>query len=243
MAGAWLVHLLVSMRYIASRRWGGCYLSDIILDQHLTPPRFQAAGQQPKDDIMRSFASVSLATLGFTAMLGFVAPLALSPAAFAQAAPTAATPEQQPQVKQVALTEAQIQNLIAAQQEMNAITDKLPEDADDKPDPKVQTQLEAVTKKHGFASYDEFSDVSTNVALVLSGIDPKTKTFSEPPVALKKQIAAVSADKNMPEKDKTAALADMNEALKYAVNVQYPENVTLVTKYYDKLNAMMRDDE
>jgi hypothetical protein len=47
----------------------------------------------------------------------------------------------------------------------------------------------------------------------------------------------------MPEKDKTAALADMNEALKYAVNVQYPENVTLVTKYYDKLNAMMQDDE
>jgi len=190
---------------------------------------------------MRSFASAFLPALGFAAMLGFVAPL--GSAAFAQAAPAATAPEQQPQVKQVALSEKQIQELIAAQQEMNAITDKLPEDADGKPDPKVQAQLEAVTKKHGFASYDEFSDVSTNVALVLSGIDPKTKTFSEPPVALKKQIAAVSADKNMPEKDKTAALADMNEALKYAVNVQYPENVTLVTKYYDKLNAMMRDDE
>jgi hypothetical protein len=241
MAGAWLTLPLVSMRYIASSRRDGCYLSDIILDQHLTSPHFQAAGQQPKDDIMRSSASAFLPALGFAAMLGFVAPLVLSPAAFAQAKPAAAAPE--PQVKQVALTEKQIQELIAAQQEMNAITDKLPEDADGKPDPKVQAQLEAVTKKHGFASYDEFSDVSTNVALVLSGIDPKTKTFSEPPVALKKQIAAVSADKNMPEKDKTAALADMNEALKYAVNVQYPDNVTLVTKYYDKLNAMMRDDE
>jgi hypothetical protein len=241
MAGARLVHLLVSMRYIASRRRDGCYLSDIILNQHLASPRSQPAGHQPKDDIMRSFASASLATLGFAAMLGVVAPLAVSTPAFAQAKPAAAAPE--PQVKQIALTEKQIQDLIAAQQEMNAIADKLPEDADGKPDPKVQAQLEAVTKKHGFASYDEFSDVSTNVALVLSGIDPKTKTFSEPPVALKKQIAAVSADKNMPEKDKTAALADMNEALKYAVNVQYPENVTLVTKYYDKLNAMMQDDE
>jgi len=190
---------------------------------------------------MRFFSSASLAALGFAAMLGAVAPLAVSSGAFAQDKPAAAAPE--PQVKQVALTEKQIQDLIAAQEEMNAITDKLPEDADDKPDPKIQTQLESVTKKHGFASYDEFSDVSTNVALVLSGIDPKTKTFSEPPVALKKQIAAVSADKNMPEKDKQAALADMNEALKYAVNVQYPENVTLVTKYYDKLNAMMRDEE
>jgi len=197
---------------------------------------------------MRFVAFASLAALGLAVML------AVSPAAFAQAeplAPPALQPSPQaeppqaqpPQVKQIALTEKQIQDFIAAQQEMNAITDKLPEDADDKPDPKVQAQLEAVTKKHGFASYDEFSDVATNVALVLSGIDPKTKTFSEPPVALKKQIAAVSADKNMPEKDRKAALADMNEALKYAVNVQYPENVTLVTKYYDKLNAMMRDDE
>ncbi|MBN9603905.1 MAG: hypothetical protein J0G33_13360 [Afipia felis] len=194
---------------------------------------------------MRFVASASLAALGIIGTLAF------SPAALAQAKPEAppqpaqAQPPQAqpPQVKQVALTEKQVQDLIAAQQEMNAITDKLPEDADDKPDPKVQTQLEAVTKKHGFASYDEFSDVATNVALVLSGIDPKTKTFSEPPVALKKQIAAVSADKNMPEKDKKAALADMNEALKYAVNVQYPENVTLVTKYYDKLNAMMQDEE
>ena len=194
---------------------------------------------------MRFVASASLAALGLIGTLAF------SPAALAQAKPEAppqpaqAQPPQAqpPQVKQVALTEKQVQDLIAAQQEMNAITDKLPEDADDKPDPKVQTQLEAVTKKHGFASYDEFSDVATNVALVLSGIDPKTKTFSEPPVALKKQIAAVSADKSMPEKDKKAALADMNEALKYAVNVQYPENVTLVTKYYDKLNAMMQDEE
>ena len=196
---------------------------------------------------MRFLASASLAALGLVAVLAssppaFAQPKPAAPAA-SQPSPQAQPPQEQQQVKQIPLTEKQIQNLIAAQQEMNAITDKLPEDADDKPDPKVQAQLEAVTKKHGFANYDEFSDVSTNVALVLSGIDPKTKTFSEPPVALKKQIAAVSADKNMPEKDKKAALADMNEALKYAVNVQYPENVTLVTKYYDKLNAMMRDDE
>lgn len=197
---------------------------------------------------MRFLSSASLAALGLVAIL------ASSSAASAQgkpAAPPASQPSPQaqaaeaqlPQVKQIALSEKQIQNLLAAQEEMNAITDKLPEDADDKPDPKIQAQLEGVTKKHGFASYDEFSDVSTNVALVLSGIDPKTKTFSEPPVALKKQIAAVSADKSMAEKDKKAAIADMNEALKYAVNIQYPDNVTLVTKYYDKLNAVMRDEE
>lgn len=185
---------------------------------------------------MRSLVSASLAALGF------LAALAVSPEAFAQTKSDAA-PEAPPQLKQIALTDQQVQNLIAAQQDMNAITDKLPEDTEGKPDAKVQTQLEEVVKKHGFASYGEFSDVAANVDLVMSGIDSKTKTFTQPPAALKKEIAAVQADKKMAEKDKKAMLADMNEALKYTAEVKYPENVTLVTKYYDKLSALMQDNE
>lgn len=173
------------------------------------------------------------------AALTLMAAAALSGTAFAQAQPA---PQDQ-QMKQIPLTEKQIQSLLAAQQDMNAITDKLPEDAADKPDPKIQAQLDAAAKKNGFANYDEYGDVIANVSLVLSGIDPKTKAFSEPPVVLKKQIADVTADKNMPEKDKKAALEDLNETLKYTSNVQYPDNVTLVTKYYDKLNAALKEDE
>lgn len=185
---------------------------------------------------MRSLVSVPLAALGL------VVALAVSPAALAQAKPEAA-PEQPPQIKQIALTEQQVRNLIAAQQDMSAITDKLPEDADGKPDPKVQAKLEAVVKNHGFANYDEFSDVAANVDLVMSGIDSTTKAFTQPPAALKKEIAAVQADKTMAEKDKKAMLADMNEALKYTAEVVYPENVALVTKYYEKLSALMQDNE
>jgi hypothetical protein len=183
---------------------------------------------------MRRIFYVSLAVLGLMTV-GF------SPAAFAQAQPAPAAQDQQ--MKQISLTEKQIQSLLDAQQDMNAITDKLPEDAADKPDPKVQAQLEAAAKKHGFASYDEYGDVIANVSLVLSGIDPKSKAFTEPPVVLKRQIDDVTADKNMPDKDKKAALADLNETLKYTTNVQYPDNVALVTKYYDKLNAALKEDE
>lgn len=146
-------------------------------------------------------------------------------------------------MKQIELTEKQIQSLLAAQKEMDAITEKLPEGASDKPDPKLQGQLETVAKKHGFGNYAEYGDVVANVSLVLSGIDPKTKAFTEPPLVLKKQIDEMNSDQKMPAKDKQDALADMNEALKYTPNVQYPGNVTLVTKYYDKLSAIMMDDE
>ncbi len=82
---------------------------------------------------------------------------------------------QPPALKQMALTDKQIEGVLAAQKEMDAITEKLPDDA--KPDPKVTAQLDAVAKKNGFASYDEYNDVIDNISLVLGGIDPATKKY------------------------------------------------------------------
>jgi hypothetical protein len=157
----------------------------------------------------------------------------------AQSAPAEAAPA----MKQMALTEKQLQGVLAAQKEMDAITDKIPESAADKPDPKVQAQLDAVAKKYGFAGYADYSDVVDNISLVLSGIDPKTKAFSQPPEVLKKQIAALQADTKMPAKDKKTALDDLNAALKTTPPVQFQDNVALVTKYYDKLSAALQGDQ
>src|SRR5437879_11080484 len=80
-----------------------------------------------------------------------------------------------PAVKQMALTEKQIQGVLAAQKDVDAITDKLPDNA--KPDPKVDAQLDAVAQKNGFASYDEYNAVVDNLSLVLGGFAPATKKF------------------------------------------------------------------
>jgi hypothetical protein len=184
---------------------------------------------------------VGLAVACLTLSLG----LAAGGGARAQAAKDApaAANEEAPPVKQFALAEKQVQGVLAAQKEMDAVTDKVPEGAADKPDPKIQAALEAVAKKHGFASYTEYSDVLDNIGLVLSGIDPKTRVFTQPPEALKAQIAALQADTKMAAKNKQAALAEMEAALKSTPIVQFPDNVTLVTKYYDKLAALLQSDE
>ncbi len=170
------------------------------------------------------------------------APKAAAPAVAPAAPPPAAAQQQVPELKQMALTDKQIEGVLAAQKELDAITDKIPEGQADKPDPKVQAQLDTVAKKYGFANYDNYSDVVDNISLVLSGIDPKTKAFTQPPEALKKQIAAIQADTKMPAKDKKAALDDMNEAVKNTPNVQFPDNVALVTKNYEKLSAALQED-
>jgi hypothetical protein len=52
----------------------------------------------------------------------------------------------------------------------------------DKPeDPKVEAQAAALAKKNGFASLAQYDDVLTNITMILSGIDPQTKKFTEPP--------------------------------------------------------------
>jgi hypothetical protein len=159
-------------------------------------------------------------------------------------APTAAPAQNAPAPKQIALTDKQIEQVLAAQKDLDAITDKLPQQAPDKPDPKVVAQLDDAAKKNGFANYGEYNDVIENIMLVLGGYDPQTKKYVGPEAVFKQQIAAVQADKKMPAKDKKAALADLNAALKSPPPaVENKGNIDLVGKYYDKLAAAMQNDE
>ena len=150
----------------------------------------------------------------------------------AQAAPP--PPQQEAPLKQIALTEAQVQGVLSAAKEMDPITEKIPENA--KPDPKITAQLDGIARKNGFASYDEYNTVIDNISLVLAGFDPATKKYVGTETVIKAQIAQVQADKKMPARDKKAALADLNDALKSPQPaIENKGNIDLVTKYYDKL--------
>ena len=153
-----------------------------------------------------------------------------------------AMPQQPPAMKQIALTEKQVEGVIAASKDMDAITEKLSEDA--KPDPKVTAQLEGVAKKNGFASYEEYNNVVDNISIVLAGFDPATKKYVGTESVIKAQIAQVQADKKMSAKDKKDALADLNQALKVPEPpIENKGNIDLVAKYYDKLAVIMGDDQ
>jgi hypothetical protein len=153
----------------------------------------------------------------------------------AQAAPP-------PAMKQMALTDKQVEGVLVASKDMDAITAKLPENAN--PDAKVLAQLDGIAKKSGFASYDEYNNVIDNISAVMAGFDPATKKYVGPETVIKAQIAQIQADKKMPANDKKAALADLNEALKTpAQPIANKGNIDLVTKYYDKLVAVLGEDQ
>jgi hypothetical protein len=157
--------------------------------------------------------------------------------AFALFDPGVATAQQGKEIK---LTEKHIQSFMSAYDDMT----KVYESADpDKPDdPKLEAQAEAIAKKNGFASLAEFDDVSVSISAVLSGIDPHTKKFTEPPEQIKKEIAALRADKTIPEAQKKQDLAELEAALKVAKPIQFKENIALVLKYFDKLSPLMMQE-
>jgi hypothetical protein len=233
----------------------GCDVSAIIGRQHLPGSlaiHFQSRTQsirkfesvpQPEETPMREFIRPVATALSIACLAASMATVSTGALAQAEMAPAPAAQEQQaPPVKQMALTEKQIEGVLSSSKEMDAITAKLPEDA--KPDPKVTAQLEAVAKKNGFASYDEYNDVTDNIGMVLAGFDPTTKKYVGNETVIKAQITQVQADKKMSPKDKKEALADLNDALKTpAPPIANKGNIDLVTKYYDKLAALMATDQ
>jgi hypothetical protein len=144
------------------------------------------------------------------------------------------------EVKQIKLTEKHIQGFMAASRNMA----ELYNGADPaKPDPKLEAQARAVAKKNGFASLAEYDEASMNISMIMSGIDPQTKKFTEPHEQIKKEIAALKADKSVPEAEKREGLAQLEAALKSARPVQFKENIALVLKYFDQLAPFMQEQD
>ena len=145
-----------------------------------------------------------------------------------------------PPLKQIALTQAQIDNAVTSAKDIDAITAKLPQNAP--PSQKVMAQLDGVAKKHGFASYDDYETVMGNISLVMDGIDHQTKKFIGSEAALKQQIDQVKANTKMSAANKKQALANLDMALKAkAPEIANKGNIDLVIKNYDKIDAAFGD--
>lgn len=140
---------------------------------------------------------------------------------------------------QIALTAQQVQNYVAAFKEMGPLFEKLDASAQatgGKPDPKLMALVEASVKKYGFRDLDEYDQVVVSIVAVLDGVDPGTRQYSDPVALIKKEIAAVAADKTMKPEERKKALESLNAELSEVQPVMHPGNIPLVIKYFDQLN-------
>ena len=144
-------------------------------------------------------------------------------------------------VQQMALTPALVDQFVAANKEVSAILDKLP-DGTDQPDPATLAKLDTAAQKYKFTDYKQYDDVETNIGIVMAGIDPQTKQYVGAEAVIKKQIAQVEADKQISAKDKKDTVDQLNASLPTIPKLQFPGNSDIVVKNYDKLNETMPQD-
>jgi chaperonin GroEL (HSP60 family) len=139
---------------------------------------------------------------------------------------------------QIQLIEKNVQGFIAAQRDMSAIAEKMQGAVFlNQSDAKYRTEREVVAKKYGFRDFAEYEAVANNISLVLTAIDPNTKEYADPQTAIKKEIEDVKSDKTIPNREKKQLLAELDEALKSVASIQFPGNIELVKKYYDKIDV------
>jgi hypothetical protein len=143
-------------------------------------------------------------------------------------------------IKQVKLTDAHIKGFIAAQADMAKISEKMQQATSEKPDPKIQAELDAISTKNGFKDFAEYDDVAANISMVMAGIDPQTGVYTDPVTSIKKEIEEVTADKTLQEKDKKQMLEELSEALKSAQPVQFPENIEIVKKSRAEIDKVLQ---
>ena len=167
---------------------------------------------------------------------GFLGLWFLALLALALVGPGAATAQE---MKQIKLTDKHIQGLMASYEDMAKLYDGA--ESDKPEDPKVEAQAAAIAKRNGFASLAQYEDVLANITMIMSGIDPQTKKFTEPPEQIKREIAALKANKSISAAEKKENLAQLEAALKIAKPVQFKENIALVLKYFDQLAPIMQE--
>jgi hypothetical protein len=162
--------------------------------------------------------------------------LRVSLTAFAAAALVyaAALASAQAPVKQIKLTEKQIEGFIAAHKEMTEMLD--PEKAQKATD----AQLDAIARKVGFKDHIEYDDVVANIAMVAYAIDPKTMAFTDPLVLARKEVEDAKADTSLSEEEKREAVEHLTEQLKFVEPIMHPSNIELVKKYFDKIEQLLQ---
>ena len=142
-------------------------------------------------------------------------------------------------VTQIKLTEKHVEGFVAAQKDMSAVVEKMMPGAvfSNSANARYEAELKTITKKHGFTNIAEYEAVAASICLVMAAIDSQTKVFTDPPTAIRQELEDVTAAKNIPKSEKKKLLRSLTLALRAARPIQFPTNVELVQKYYDKIDV------
>jgi hypothetical protein len=134
-------------------------------------------------------------------------------------------------VRQIELSEEKIAQYLAAKPVLDAILAK----AATAPEPRFMRLLNETSRKNGFADYADYESVAINIVWILTGIDPLSKKYVGIQPVTKQEAVILLSDKALSPHDHKLRLDTLHAQILTAAPAKFAANVTLVTKYYDKL--------
>jgi len=109
--------------------------------------------------------------------------------------------------------------------------------------PEAKAQIEAILKKHDFATYSDWADVAQSVLLAFGASDPEGNE-TDLAAEKKKVQGEIESDAALSEDEKKAALKDLDEQFSALESFQpLPGNVEVVKPYLEKIKTLFGDQE
>ena len=139
-----------------------------------------------------------------------------------------------PPFEQIKLTDAHIKGYLGAAPRLTALFDEV-DKAGGEPSQAQQKELDELSSKHGFKSFDEMELVVTNISFVMSGLEDAKAKFVEPIESLKLELADAKADTSMKKDDREELIKSLEDSIKLTPKLKFPENVETVRKHFDAL--------
>lgn len=111
-------------------------------------------------------------------------------------------------------------------------------------DPKAKPQIEAILKKHDFATYSDWADVAQSVLLAFGATDTDGGGGADLAAEKKKVQDEIQNDAALSEDEKKSALKDLDEQFAALESFQpLPGNVDAVKPYLAKIKDLFGDDD
>ena len=145
-----------------------------------------------------------------------------------------------PPSEEIKLTAETVKQMIAATKEMQSLDPAASgEVAETTPSTELDAELDGIAKKHGFADGDAYGKTFESAVQAFAVVDWTSEHRKKAAAA---EIAAITADKELPEDAKKAAIALIEQDLAAPPPQALPENVELIKAHEAEMRELLESD-
>jgi len=143
---------------------------------------------------------------------------------------------QQPPAQPIELNQSLLDRWLVV---MPAVINLGKSDAAPQTDDAARPHMEKICAQAGFQSYDQCAEVIGYVGMIVSACDRRSRTFRDPILLMRRELARLEADTKMPAAARNQAIAEMKEIVAAFPNGFPASDIQLMNANRDRVFAVL----